>query len=145
MLNIKKIKALNTQVVTTAKRYVTDERNDSGLVLDARKTAGGLMEHQTVVAVGNLVRNIEVGDEVMFSPKRYAQKKYDENSLKNDLGKNPTETYLIPMVMMDGVNHLILDQSDIMYVLEEFEEVPDVKVEKPKTKLIIPKAKTFQV
>lgn len=124
MINIKKIKPLFSQIVTTARKWAVDEVSDAGII-DTSKMAGTLKEFQTVVAVGDFVKNIKEGDLVCINPANYAVRKFKENSLKGDLMENTVDRYNFNMVDLDGVPHLLLTDRDIMYIIEEYEEVAD--------------------
>lgn len=126
MLHIKKVKPLHTSIVTTAERFDKDVK-ERGIIISKK---GDLKVWQTVVAVGNLVSGINVGDKVMIDFRAYAVKKYDKNSLQNDLDNNPTLTYALNWVSMDNENgeptdYLFLSDRDVMYVFEG-EEKEDV-------------------
>ena len=79
----------------------------------------------------------------MINPKNYAVKKYDPNSVKEDLGMNSTIGYQMPWVTIDDAEGnpqecLMLIDRDIEYVFEG-EEVKEVK--EAETKLILPREK----
>ena len=131
MLHIKKVKPLHNNIVTTAERFDKDVK-ERGIIISKK---GDLKVWQTVVAVGNLVSGINVGDKVMIDFRAYAVKKYDKNSLQNDLDNNPTLTYALNWVNMDNekgepTDYLFLSDRDIMYVFEgeEKEEVIELPV-----------------
>ena len=126
MLNIKKIKPLNSYVVLTADKYEKSQTIGGSSILDTHKMEGALKEYQTVVAVGNLVRNIKEGDVVSINPKRYAVMKHQEGSLKDGvITDNPVIRYNFPTVMLDHEEYLLLQDNDINYVILESEEEPD--------------------
>lgn len=126
MLNIKKIKPLNSYVVLTADKYEKSQTIGSSSILDTHKMEGALKEYQTVVAVGNLVRNIKEGDVVSINPKRYAVMKHQEGSLKDGvITDNPVIRYNFPTIMLDHEEYLLLQDNDINYVILESEEEPD--------------------
>lgn len=126
MLNIKKIKPLNSYVVLTADKYEKSQTIGGSSILDTHKMEGALKEYQTVVAVGNLVRNIKEGDIVSINPKRYAVMKHQEGSLKDGvITDNPVIRYNFPTVMLDHEEYLLLQDNDINYVILESEEEPD--------------------
>lgn len=134
MLHIRKIRPMFTSVLTTGDKFESD-MTDKGILV-AKK--GDLKLWQKVIAIGSLVREIEVGDMVMINPAGYAKKKYNKNSLQNDLDNNPIITYEFPWVTIEeeeGVEKecLLLNDRDIQYVFEG-EEKPD---------LIIPGRKTL--
>lgn len=125
---IKKIKPLFNMVVTTCNKYDNNKKLAGTSLLDASK-ANTVKEYQTVTAVGPSVRGIEVGDTVYINPTRYAVKKHQEGSLKDGvITDNPTIGYNFNLVTIDGETHLLLYDSDIMYVaeVEEFEEQPAI-------------------
>ena len=122
-LKINKIRPLNTTVITTAECY-DDETGKTGSLIT--KVAGTLKEYQRVVAIGPLVRNIEVGDLVAVNPSNYAVRKHKPGSLKDGvIDDNVVTGYNFKMVEIGGVNHLYLQDRDIDYVIEESEEVED--------------------
>lgn len=125
MLHIKEIKPLFTNILTTGNKYEKDEKQN-GLII-AKK--GDLKLYQEVMAVGSMVRDIKVGDKVMINPKQYAVKKYDPNSVKEDMGMNSTIGYNMPWVTIDDAEGnpqecLMLIDRDIEFVFkgEEMDE-----------------------
>lgn len=135
MLQIKKIKPLFTSIVTTGDRY-TEDMTEGGIIT-ANK--GDLKLWQKVIAVGSSVRDIQPGDMVMINASNYAVRKYDKNSIQNDLDNNKVIRYCFNWVTIyDDKNNphdcLLLDQRDIPYAFEG-EEKAD--------KVIIPAAPTI--
>ena len=124
MLKIKKLRPMFTNIVTTMNTYEDDIVTASGL-LDTRKQKGALKEYQTVIAVGNAVRDIFPGDVVCINPIRYAQYKHNKNSLKDLATDNPITGYNFNVVEIDGKDCLLLHDQDIRYVIEDYEEVSD--------------------
>jgi hypothetical protein len=115
---IKKVKPLFTSVVTTMDKY-EDDVIVNGLV---NQTAGTLKEYQTVVAIGSSVRDIKVGDVVSINPSRYAVKKYEDGSMHDGvISQNPVMSYSFHTIDIDGVEHLLLQDRDIDFVIEEYE------------------------
>ena len=122
-------------LVTTKNEYTDEETKKGGLIV---KKEGTLKEYQTVVAVGPMVRGIQVGDIVCINPRRYAVKKYQEGSLKDGIIKeNEVRRYNFNVVELNHVPHLLLVDQDIDFVIEECEEekeeqdnivVPDRKI-----------------
>ena len=136
MLKIKEIKPLFTNILVTGNEYEADEK-ENGLIV-AKK--GDLKLYQTVLAVGNMIRDIKVGDQVMINPNEYKVTKYDPNSVKEDMGMNQVIGYKMPWVVMDDEEGnpqkcLLLKDRDIEYVFvgEEIQE--------SKSTLIMPKKK----
>lgn len=137
MLHIRKIKPLFTTVVTTGYKYEED-MHENGLIV-AKK--GDLKLYQKVIAVGSAVRDIQVGDTVMFNPKNYAVMKYDPNSVKNDMDMNKVVKWNLPWVIVDDENGkpqdcLLLNDRDIQFVFEG-EEVNEKIIIPDKPSIIV--------
>lgn len=125
MLKIKKIKPLFTSIITTMDKYEKDVLTEGGLI-DTTKQVGGLKEYQRVVAIGDSVRNIEVGDLVCINPSRFAVRKHQAGSLKDGIvTDNPITTYNFDVVEMDNKQYLLLQDRDIEFIIEDSEEIPD--------------------
>jgi hypothetical protein len=123
MLKITKVKPMFNTVITTAEKYEEDYR--TGGLIDPSKSKGSLKEYQTVVAVGSMVKGIEVGDKVMIDPTRYAVMKHKSGSLKDGvIEDNPIVGFNFKTVFINDVQHLMLVDADIRYVFEG-EEIPD--------------------
>ena len=132
-LKIKKIKPLFTSLITTMNKYEED-LNENGLII---KQKGCLKENQKVVAIGENVRGIKVGDLVNINPTRFGKKKHQEGSLKDGVvTDNPIIEYNFDIVEMEGKSYLMLQDRDINYVIEEYDEV-----ETKKSDLILPEKK----
>lgn len=125
MLKVKKIKPLFTSLITTMDKYEQDKITDGGLI-DTSKQQGTLKEYQTVLAVGDSVRNIKVGDLVCVNPARFAVRKHEKGSMRDGIiTDNPVVGYNFDIVEMDGKNCLLLQDRDIEFIIEDYEEVPD--------------------
>lgn len=136
MLHIKKIKPLYGNILVTGDKYEEDMRENG--VITASK--GDLKLYQTVLAVGSMVGDIQVGDQVMFNPKNYALMKYEENSLKNDMGMNKVVKWNLPWVTVDDEEGkpqecLLLTDRDIEFVFEGEEVNEPIIV--PKKKILL--------
>lgn len=119
---IKKIKPLFNGLITTMDKY--PKIVTTGTVIDPTKS-GAVKEYQKVVAIGPMVRGIEVGDTVFINPSRYAVMKHKKGTLEDGVIKdNPVVGYNFDIVNIDGVDHLFLQDNDIKYVaeVEEFDE-----------------------
>lgn len=137
MLHITKIKPLFNHLLVTADKF--DKDMIQGGVIIAKK--GDLKLWQKVVAVGSTVRDIKVGEMVMIIPDHFAVKKYNKNSVQNDLDNNPVLTYNFPFETIDDEkgdpqDHLYISDNDVRYVFngEEKDEA-----------LIVPGKKQFIV
>ena len=125
MLKVKKIQPMFTSLITTMDKYEGDVRTSGGL-LDVTKQQGGLKEYQTVLAIGSSVRDIKVGDLVCVNPTRFAVKQHQAGSLKDGVvTDNPTIKYNFDVIEMDGKQCLLLQDRDIDFIIEDYEEVPD--------------------
>lgn len=125
MINIKKIKPMFSGLITTMDKY-EEYTVTKGGIIDASKQVGALKEYQTVVAVGPIVRDVVVGDIIWINPKRFARLKHKPGGLKDGvIQDNPVESYEFDIVKMDGKDYLLLQNGDIDFVIEEYEEVED--------------------
>ena len=114
-----------TSLITTMDKYEHDVTTRGGLI-DTTKQQGGLKEYQTVLAVGSSVRDIKVGDIVCVNPTRFAVRKHQAGTLKDGIvTDNPVTTYNFDVVEMDGKQCLLLQDRDIDFIIEEYEEIPD--------------------
>ena len=114
-----------TSLITTMDKYEQDKLTDGGLI-DTSKQQGALKEYQTVLAIGDSVRNIQVGDLVCVNPSRFAVRKHEKGSMRDGvIADNPVITYNFDVVEMDGRQCLLLQDRDIEYVIEDYEEIPD--------------------
>lgn len=124
MLKVKKIKPMFTALITTMDKYEKDVK--IGGLIDTTRQQGGLKEYQKVLAVGSSVRDIKVGDVVCVNPARFAVKKHQADSLKDGVvTDNPVTTYNFDVVEMDGKQCLLLQDRDVDFIIEEWEDVPD--------------------
>lgn len=136
-MDIKKIRPLFNAVVTTTTSYTEAELKVGGII-DSSKIQMPIKEYQTVVAVGPTVKGINVGDLVKINPSRYIVRKYKEDSVKSDINSyNPVDEYRFKTVVMNGEKYLLLYDSDIEYVIEEFEEEPQSDIIVPNNDLLI--------
>ena len=128
-----------TALITTMNKYEQDMT--TGGLINVTKMQGGLKEYQTVLAVGGSVRDIKVGDLVCVNPTRFAVKKHQAGSLKDGvISDNPVTTYNFDVVEMDGKQCLLLQDRDIDFIIEEWEEIPDNPspiIQPEKKKLIV--------
>lgn len=123
MLHVTKIKPLFDHLLITADRFDKDMIHN-GVIVAGK---GDLKLWQTVVAVGSVVRDIKVGDKVMINPNDFAVKKYNKNSVQNDLDNNPVLTYNFPFETVDDEkgnqkDYLYISDRNIKYVFEGIEK-----------------------
>lgn len=124
-------------LVTTKEEYTEDDVRKGGLIT---KIIGSLKEYQRVVAIGPMVRGIQVGDLVCINPKRYAKYKHQPGSLKDGIiTDNPVVAYNFNVIELNHVSHLLLTDQDIDFVIEdsEEEEVKENQIIVPERKIIV--------
>lgn len=136
MLKIKEIKPLFTSILTTGDKYEKDVK-EGGIITNKK---GDLKLYQKVLAVGSSVRDIKVGDMIMFSPKDYVVMKYDPNSVKNDMDMNKVVKMNLPWVTITKDDQtedcLLLKDRDVLFVFEG-EEVVESDILIPDNKVLI--------
>jgi co-chaperonin GroES (HSP10) len=137
MLHVTKIKPLFDHLLITADRFDKDMIHN-GVIVAGK---GDLKLWQTVVAVGSVIRDIKVGDKVMINPNDFAVKKYNKNSVQNDLDNNPVITYNFPFETVDDEkgnpkDYLYISDRNVKYVFEGIEK-DDSLILPGKPKLII--------
>lgn len=122
-------------LVTTKDECTDEDVSKGGLIV---KSKGTLKEYQRVVAIGPMVRNIQVGDLVCINPRRYAVRKYQDGSLKDGVIKeNPVLSYHFNVIELDHIPHLLLTDQDIDFVIEDFKE----EEEPQESTIIVPERK----
>lgn len=134
---IKKVKPMFNGLITTMNRYDNNVKINNTNLVDSRKV-NAVKEYQTVIAIGPMVRGIEVGDVVFVNPSRYAVMKHKQGSLQDGvIQDNPVVGYNFDIVEIDGEEYLYLQDSDIKFVaeIEEFDEDPIIY--KEQTKIIV--------
>ena len=124
---IKKIKPMFTALITTMDKYEHDIITDGGLI-DTSKQQGCLKEYQRVVAVGTTVRDIKEGELVCINPTRFAVRKHKDGSLKDGvISDNPVIDYKFDIVEMNNTPYLLLQDRDINFIVEDYEEDEEEK------------------
>lgn len=127
MIKVKKLKPMFTALITTMDTYESDGLTKGGLI-DTAKQRGTVKEYQKVVATGDSVRGIKVGDLVCIDASRFAVRKHQDNSIKTDIeGGNPILEYRFDIVEIDDKKYMLLQDRDIQFIIEEYEEVEDPK------------------
>ncbi len=122
---IKKVRPLFTGVITTAKRYVGMQSAKKGsLILDTRKMDGSMNPYQIVYSVGGTVRDIKEGDVVKINFARYAKAKHTPGAIdeaENVQSDNLGWTYEIPVIIINDIEYLFIQDRDIEYVVEDYD------------------------
>ena len=79
-----------------------------------------------------------MGDLVCINPQRFAVKKHEAGSLKDGIiGDNPVITYNFDTIQINGEQCLLLQDRDVDFIIEDYEEVTD----DPVTQIIQPEKK----
>lgn len=124
-INIKKIKPMFTKILVTKDMYDDITYIPGTQIIDSTKIKQGVKEYQTVVAVGDSVRDIKVGDLVCIDPTNYVVKKYKKGDMHDNLEEysNQIIGYAFPEIELDGKPYLYLDIRDIDFIIEEWEPI----------------------
>lgn len=123
MLIVKKIKPMFTTIITTMDLMKDEDMvlKNSGLI-DGSKMKKTIKEFQKVVAVGPQVREVKVGDIVCVDPTRFGKVVHKPGSIQEATVKdNPVVEYNFDIIEIDGVPHLKLQDRDISYIVEEYD------------------------
>lgn len=108
-------------VITTCHQWEVDGESDG--LIDTAKSQGVVKPHQTVVAVGSAARSVKVGDLVIIDPTRFAVKRYNDGSLKDNVVKQQEIVgFDFPLIELNGEPHMLLNENDIVYIINEYEE-----------------------
>lgn len=133
-MKIKKIKPVFTGILTTAEVYKNDDLTDGGIVI---KSSGAMKEIQKVLAVGNSVNSVKVGDYICINPIRYRVMKHQEGSLKDGvITDNMVARYNFPIIEVDGKPCLLLEDRDVSYIVEDYEDEDGSMIIKPDTTIL---------
>lgn len=128
---LKKIKPMFTAIVTTMDTYEAASPNE---IVNDQTKEGAIKELQRVVAIGTSVRDIKVGDLVHLDFTRYAVKQHKDGSLKDGvIQDNPVMSYNFNTIILDGKEYLYVQYNDVVFVVEDYEEVEDTLVTPTKT------------
>ena len=122
-MKVKKVKPLFDHIVTTMDRYNISQDSLTG-VIDVKTANNAVKEYQTVIAVGNMVRDIKVGDIVCINPRSYARpthKKKWSGLSEDDIKDEVMVKYDFPVITMDDKDYMLLYDRDIDFVVEEWE------------------------
>lgn len=129
MLVIKKAKPLFTGVITTMNMLEEKDMYIKGTnLLDSSRMNRSVSEYQTVLAIGSHVNEIKVGDLVCVNPIRFGRptQKRKAGSIKENMEEYTSEVqYQFDIIEMDGKPCLKLQDRDIDYIVEEYEEIED--------------------
>lgn len=135
---LKKVTPTFTKILTTSDRYTDEECTDSHGILQPQKL-GLIKDVQTVVAVGASCRFVKAGDRVGLNFNRYGRPIQKKDTLKQAVDEyyNAEMVYDINTLLINGESLLFLDEGDIEYIINEYEEVETAVVGKLGTGLIL--------
>ena len=123
-LKIKKIKPMFNRVLTTCDLYTEDLMTEG--IIDSTKVEGAIREYQTVIACGPMVKCVKPGDIVVINPTRYKVMKHKEGTLNDGvIQDNAVLSYNFPIMAVDDNPCLYIYDSDIDFVIKEFEMVEE--------------------
>lgn len=127
------IKPLFNHILVTMEKEVEDKK--IGSLIDVTHKEGSIKDIQKVVAVGNTVTTLAVGDDVHINPTRYIRTKH---SLKDDLdsGTDMQVNVQFPVVNVGGIDYLFLFDSDIDYKITKWGPNPSTELYTEKTEII---------
>jgi hypothetical protein len=99
-------------------------------IIDSTKVEGAIKEYQTVIACGPTVKCVKPGDVVVINPTRYQVMKHKEGTLNDGvIGDNAVLSYNFPIMIVDDAPCLYIYDSDIDFVIKEFEMINDEATE----------------
>lgn len=137
-LKIKKIRPIFNHIVTTAN--FAEETIKGGVIIPNQNP---FSEYQEVVAVGNAVTTIKEGEVVKINPKRYLKVKQKPAPFQDEEGvisHDAVVTYDYNILEIGDSHYLLLSDSDVEYVIEDFEVVENYE-----SSLILPEEKQLIV
>ena len=124
---LKDVRPLFTKVICSSEKYSDAEAyNDAGIFESSK--LGAVKELQTITALSTYAESLglKVGDKVLLNFTRYAvYKQKKSNSIKEDLDEHYSQVtrYELPIISINGVDQLMLDTSDIVLVVNDYEVV----------------------
>ena len=138
-IKLKKIQPMFSKILLTADVYEDDK---SKLIDSVEKLNNPLKFYQKVVAVGPIAllnrdggHLVKEGDIVKLNYTMYGtpvQKKSANTAAAQQEDWHVEMKYNIPSVMVDGQQYLLVEDRCVEYVVEEYEEIPDIIVAKQK-------------
>lgn len=135
MIELLKIKPMFNRIVTTMNAYEEDQYING--IIDTSRQKGSLKEYQTVISVGNTVRDIKEGDVVCIDPTRYMVTKHRDKSIQGAISDEVVVGYKFNIIKINGEDCLMLYDQDITFIVEESKETKNqelkiIQPEKPK-------------
>lgn len=126
-IRINEIQPLFTTIITTLDIYEEDLIENGVL----KAPQGALRMYQKVLAVGDSVRGVKVGDIILLNFENYIKRKFKENSIKEDMSAQEDEyVYDIPRILIGGKICGKFQDRDVEGVITDFEEFETEQVKK---------------
>ena len=126
-IRINEIQPLFTTIITTLDIYEEDLIENGVL----KAPQGALRMYQKVLAVGDSVRGVKVGDIILLNFENYIKRKFKENSIKEDMSAQEDEyVYDIPRILIGGNICGKFQDRDVEGVITDFEEFETEQVKK---------------
>lgn len=121
-LRVKKITPMFTKIVTTADTYTKEESLTMG-IYDPRKE-NTIKDMQRVLTVGTSCRFVAPGDLVSLNYTRYGRTVQKKDTLKQSMDEHydARMVYDIPLIELDGQTCLFIDEADVVFKVDEYEE-----------------------
>ena len=121
-MKIKKIKPMFTTIVTTMDLYKENVKSDE--LIDVTQEKTGVMEFQKVLAIGDMVRAVKVGDLVKINPDKYAVKKQVKKNVSQEIEGYAPEIvgYNFRVEIIDDKECMLLQENDVDYIVEDYED-----------------------
>ena len=124
ILSLKKVTPMFTGVIVTCDRYTVEETTTDGIE-DVSMT-GRIKEIQTIVSPSEqcVNRGIKVGDLVALTYEKYKKVKNERKANFNiDEEYSKQVYYEMPVMVLDGREHMLIDISDIELKIDDYEYV----------------------
>lgn len=120
-MKLNKITPMFTGILTTMDIIKEDIMNNG--LLDMDNHAGAVKSIQKVLSVGNIVRSVKEGDYIAINLDRFAIKMHKDGSLKDGvITDNPVIKYNFPIIEVGGKDCLLIDERDIQFIVDSFDE-----------------------
>lgn len=114
-----KIKPLFNAIITTADKYKEDIIQGSLLTFGHK--VGDMKPIQRIIAVGDIVHNVKVGDIIHINFDAFGVKKHREGSLKDGIiNDNPIIEYKFNCIMIDGKECMVIHNENIDFIIDSY-------------------------
>ena len=119
---LRKVTPMFTRILTTADTYTKEEALEHGIMNP--KKIGMIKDIQKVVEVGTSCRFVKPGDYVSLNYTRYGRPVQKQDTLKAGIDQhyNAEMVFDISVLTVNGEKVLFLDEGDVQYIVNEFEE-----------------------